>query len=308
LPVRSSCTDRRPLGFQGLKCGPGRSAPIPSSSRSGTRSVRWAREERAGDGCQRRGRRSGARVPVGSRIDDRPGDIPDGRSVAWNWSVVKEFMSATMTVGAHRSPHQMAHNRRKFEKIRSAAKVPGRRPPTPDDYEVPAQGLTNLAVRVRNAGADLALRTHADGAPRRRSRRHGSSGAHNSVCEPSQTSRGCIGVEEAFAELAVPHSAGTTPTPFGARREDLVRNPVGGPVRPFGWFHTVASRQTSLRNTASTPETAGTPAPGSAFMSSLDLRPPLMLAPAWAIGFQRLMTDQAGREAPHRHQSQGEQP
>jgi hypothetical protein len=25
---------------------------------------------------------------------------------------------------------------------------------------------------------------------------------------PSQTSRGCIGVEEAFAELAVPHSAG----------------------------------------------------------------------------------------------------
>jgi len=25
---------------------------------------------------------------------------------------------------------------------------------------------------------------------------------------PSQTSRGCIGVEEAFADLAVPHSAG----------------------------------------------------------------------------------------------------
>jgi len=62
---------------------------------------------------------------------------------------------------------------------------------------------------------------------------------------------GRVAVEAATAELAVPHSAGD--------HADAVRrsawgtwcgNPVGGPVRPFGWFHTVASRQTSLRNTA----------------------------------------------------------
>jgi hypothetical protein len=116
------------LGFQGLKCGPGRSGPIPSSSRRETRRVRWAR----GRG---RGSLSAPRTAIGgscagglSNPTIGPGASLTVGGSAWNWSVVKEFMSATMTVGAHRSPHQMAHNRRKFEKSRSAAKVPGRRP------------------------------------------------------------------------------------------------------------------------------------------------------------------------------------
>jgi hypothetical protein len=128
-----------PLGLQGLKCGPGRSGPIPSSSRRGTRRVRWAREERGRESL------SAPRTAIGgscagglSSPTIGPGtSLTVGRS-AWNWSVVKEFMSATMTVGAHRSPHQMAHNRRKFEKSRSAAKVPGRRPATSASPQSPS--------------------------------------------------------------------------------------------------------------------------------------------------------------------------
>jgi len=41
--------------------------------------------------------------------DNRPAVIPDGR-LARNWSVTKEFMSVTMMVGAHGSPHEMARH------------------------------------------------------------------------------------------------------------------------------------------------------------------------------------------------------
>src|SRR5271156_1546794 len=60
---------------------------------------------------------------------------------------------------------------------------------------------------------------------------------------------------------------------------------VMGPARRLGWWalldplplwcHTETSLQRSLAEYGSTPEIAGTPAPGSAFMSSFGLRPPL---------------------------------
>jgi hypothetical protein len=60
---------------------------------------------------------------------------------------------------------------------------------------------------------------------------------------------------------------------------------VMGPARRHDWSalldplplgcHTETRRQRPLRNTARPPEIAGTPAPGSAFMSLFGLRPPL---------------------------------
>src|SRR5664280_3647612 len=66
------------------------------------------------------------------------------------------------------------------------------------------------------------------------------------------------------------------PTPFGARREGgrYRSNPVCGPLLCVVWCHTVQPSIVAPEY-GSPPEVAGTPAPGSASMSSLGRWPPL---------------------------------
>jgi hypothetical protein len=87
-----------------------------------------------------------------------------------------------------------------------------------------------------------------------------------------------------------------------------VRSVLSGPVpHPGMWtssIHRLVSHHRQPSKIApeygSPPEIAGTPAPGSAFMSSLGHWPPFDRC-LWRgqSAFQRLMTGYAGRPAPH---------
>src|ERR1017187_3834888 len=97
--------------------------------------------------------------------------------------------------------------------------------------------------------------------------------------------------------LAACHTAAGTLCVMGTSAATRYLDPLDSFI---GGCHTVSSPQRVIPEYGSSPEIAGTPAPGSAFISSFGLRPPF---DRWCRCGQsahiRLMTDQAGRKAPH---------